>query len=154
MTMQLESSAFQQGTEIPKKYTCDGENVSPPLRWTGDRPGTRSYLLVCHDPDAPRGLFRHWAAYDIPPTWTELKEGYGPESLGDGFRQAVNDFGVPGYGGPCPPKGHGAHHYHFRLMALAVETLPVASSASCAEVEAVAERHVIGEVELVGIYGR
>ena len=85
---------------------------------------------------------------------TGLEEGYGAESLGDGFKQAVNDFGKPGYGGPCPPKGHGAQHYHFRLMALAVETLPVAPSASCAEVEAIAERHAIGEVELVGIYGR
>lgn len=154
MALQLTSPAFEQGGTIPQKYTCDGQNVSPPLRWRGMPDGTRSLVLLCNDPDAPGGLFRHWAAYDIPPEWIELQEGYGPESLAEGFKQAVNDFGKPGYGGPCPPKGHGPHHYHFRLMALAEPDLPLAPGASCAEVEAAAERHVFAEVELVGIYER
>ena len=84
-----------------------------------------------------------------------MKEGEGRAgAAGDGFRQAVNDFGKPGYGGPCPPEGHGLHHYHFRLMALVEPSLPVAPDAGCAEVEALAERHVIGEVGLVGVYQR
>ncbi len=154
MALELTSPVFEQGGAIPRKYTCDGENVSPPLRWRGVPDGTRSFVLLCNDPDAPSGLFRHWAAYDIPPSWIQLEEGYGPQHLADRFKEAVNDVGKPGYGGPCPPKGHGEHHYHFRLMALAEPELPLAPGASCAEVEAAAERQVFAEVELVGIYER
>lgn len=153
MALQLSSSAFEQGAEIPKKYTCEGDNVSPPLRWRDPPPGTRSYLLVCHDPDAPGGTFRHWAAHEIPTERLELKEGDGNERS-EGLEQAVNGFGKAAYGGPCPPEGHGVHHYHFRLMALSEPSLPVASDASCAEVEAVAEPHIIAEAELVGTYQR
>jgi len=152
--MELKSPAFAQGETIPKKYTCEGEDISPPLQWSGAPAETQSFVLVCNDPDAPGGLFHHWAAYDIPAEWSELAEGHGPETLGDGFKQAINDFGKPGYGGPCPPKGHGMHHYHFRLMALAEPDLPVASTASCAEVIAAAERHAVAEIELVGLYAR
>ena len=154
MALELTSPAFAQGGEIPKRYTCDGDNVSPPLRWRGTPDDTRSFVLLCNDPDAPGGIFRHWAAYDIPGDWVELAEGYGAETLGDGFKQAINDFGKPGYAGPCPPRGHGPHHYHFRLMALSEPSLPVAADASCEEVEALAERHVFAEAELVGIYQR
>lgn len=154
MSLELSSPAFAQGGDIPKEYTADGDNVSPPMRWRGTPDGTQSFVLLCNDPDAPGGTFRHWAAYDIPANWLELKEGHGAETLGDGFKQAINDFGKPGYAGPRPPEGHGAHHYHFRLMALSEPSLPVASDASCGEVEAAAERHVFAEVELVGIYER
>jgi Raf kinase inhibitor-like YbhB/YbcL family protein len=154
MALQLTSPAFEQGGEIPKKYTFDGDNVSPPLRWRGTPDGVQSFVLLCNDPDAPGGIFRHWAAYDIPAHWTELAEGHGPETLGNGFKQAINDFGAPGYAGPRPPEGHGVHHYHFRLMALSEPSLPAAPDASCAEVEAIAERHVFAEAELVGTYER
>lgn len=154
MAMRLASSAFAQGAEIPKRHTCEGDDISPPLEWSGAPSGTRSFLLVCDDPDAPSGIFRHWAAYDIPADRSGLREGYGPESLEDGFRQAINGFGKPGYGGPCPPPGHGVHHYHFRLSALSEATLPVASSASCGEVIAVARPYVIEFVELIGTYAR
>ena len=80
-------------------------NLSPPLRWRGTPHGTRSFVLLCHDPDAPGGTFRHWAAYDIPGDRVELTEGHGAETLGDGSKQAVNDFGKPGYAGPCPSPG-------------------------------------------------
>ena len=154
MALELSSSAFGQGEQIPKKYTCDGDNVSPPLRWRGVPDDTRSFVLLCNDPDAPGGTFRHWAVYDIPPDRLELHEGFGPESLQDGLKEGINSFGKPGYGGPCPPKGHGTHHYHFRLMALAEPDLPVATTASCAEVITAAERQAIAEVELVGLYAR
>lgn len=154
MALDLTSPAFGQGEEIPRKYTCGGDNVSPPLGWNGTPDGTRSFVLLCNDPDAPGGTFRHWAAYDIPPDRLELREGHGPETLHDGVRQAINDFGTPGYGGPCPPEGHGAHHYHFRLMALSEPSLPLAPGCSCEEVEAAAERHVFAETELVGLYQR
>jgi hypothetical protein len=154
MPLTLASPAFRQGGDIPRKYTCDGENVSPPFAWSGVPEGTRSFLLVCDDPDAPSGVFRHWAAYDIPADWRGLKEGHGPESLADGFRQAINDFGKPGYAGPCPPRRDKPHHYHFRLSALSEETLPVAPSATCDEVAAVAEPYVLEYVELVGLYRR
>lgn len=154
MTLTLTSSAFGQGETIPKKYTCDGDDVSPPLSWSVVPDGTRSLLLVCDDPDAPSGLFHHWAAYDIPPDWTELGEGYGPESLEESFRQAVNDFGRPGYGGPCPPRGDKPHAYHFRLSALSDVIVSAAPSARCAEVIRLARPYVIEYIELVGFYGR
>ncbi len=154
MALKLSSSAFAQGETIPKQYTCDGRNLSPPLRWSGAPDGTRSFLLVCGDPDAPSGIFHHWAAYDIPADRTGLEAGHGPESLGDGFGQAINDFGKSGYGGPCPPRGHGVHHYHFRLSALSEASLPVTSSATCVEVMAIAQPYIIEFVELIGTYSR
>src|SRR5690606_5678044 len=117
MAFTLESPAFENGQTIPEAYVREGGNLSPPLRWSGAPAGTRSFLLVVEDPDAPRGVFRHWAVYDIVAERTELPEGTaGPER----FRQGVNDFGNDRYDGPRPPKGHGIHHYHFRLSALDV----------------------------------
>ena len=154
MALALTSLAFGQGERIPKKYTADGENISPPLRWSGTPDETGSFVLLCNDPDAPGGIFRHWAVYDIPADRLELKEGHGPETLRDGLKQAINDFDRPGYSGPCPPEGDGAHRYHFRLMALSEPSLPLGPHASCEEVEAAAARHVCAETELVGLYER
>jgi len=154
MPLKLTSSAFEQGGTIPRKYTCDGENKSPPLSWSGVPDGTQSFLLVCDDPDAPGGVFHHWAAYNIPAGWTTLSGGHGPETLVNDFQQAINDFGKPGYGGPCPPRGHKPHAYHFRLSALDTTIVSAAPSASCVEVMALARTHVIEFIELVGYYGR
>ncbi len=154
MTLTLTSHAFDQGEGIPKKYSCEGDDVSPGLRWAGVPEGTKSLLLVCDDPDAPGGTFHHWAVYNIPPDRDGLPEGFGPESLEGGLRQAVNDFGRPGYGGPCPPRGHGLHHYHFRLSALSEPNLPVGPDASCVEVQEAARPYEISFVELVGTYER
>ena len=152
MPLRLTSMAFQHGGDIPNKYTCEGENVSPPLAWSGAPEGTRSFLLVCDDPDAPSEVFHHWAAFDIPPDWRALKEGHSAESLAKGFRQAVNDFGKSGYLGPCPPRGDKPHRYHLRLSALNEPSLPAAPSASCLEVITLAEPYVLEFVELVGLY--
>ena len=154
MALTLTSDAFVQGGDIPKEYTCDGENKSPPLAWSGVPEAARSLLLVCDDPDAPGGVFHHWAAYDIPPDRTWLTEGLGAESIARGIAMAINDFDKPGYAGPCPPKGDPPHRYHFRLSALSEAELPVASSATCEEVITLARPYVLEFVELVGHYGR
>ncbi len=116
--MRLNSTAFADGSAIPRRFTCDDADLSPPLNWSDAPTGTRSFTLLCDDPDAPAGTWHHWAAYDIPSTLTMLAEGAASDAEQLGFKQAINDFQRPGYGGPCPPRGHGLHHYHFRLLAL------------------------------------
>lgn len=152
--MELRSSRFRNRTTIPRRYTCDGENVSPPLQW-GDAPAsTRSFVLLCDDPDAPAGIWHHWAAYDIAADQTELAEDAARQPAGKGFAQAINDFRQVGYGGPCPPHQHGIHHYHFRLLALSVDHLRVGVKASCREIDREARKHVIAEAILIGLYQR
>jgi len=114
--MRLTSSAFGNGGEIPARFTCDGENLSPPLAWTGAPKGTHSFAIVCSDRDAPSGVFYHWAVFDIAGSIDRLPEYCRPESAALG--QAINDFHRGGYGGPCPPHGHGRHRYCFTLYAL------------------------------------
>lgn len=152
--MELRSSAFVGGTVIGRRFTCDGKNISPPLEWSDAPIGTRSFALLCDDPDAPAGTWHHWAVYDMPKAQLSLPEGIGARGSKDKFKQAINDFGEPGYGGPCPPRGHGPHHYHFRLLALSVDSLSIESDADCRAVEREARKHVIGEASLVGLYER
>jgi len=149
--MKLVSSAFADGAAIPRRFTCDGENLSPPLQWSGVPAGTRSFVLLCDDPDAPAGTWHHWAVYDIPPVLTELAHGAAQNTK---MKQAVNDFRKAGYGGPCPPQGHGPHHYHFRLLALSTDQLRAKSNASCPDIEREARKHAIAEAILVGWYER
>src|SRR5438552_2488934 len=118
MSLELISSAFRRGKPIPKPYTRDGGNVSPPLRWNAPPAGTRSLALICEDPDAPRGAFTHWVVFNLPATSPGLNEGVPPQTkLRDGTGQGTNDFGAVGYGGPAPPPGK-PHHYQFKLFAL------------------------------------
>ena len=126
-----------------------------PRRCTGRprRATARSFVLLCDDPDAPAGTWHHWAAYDIAAGQTGLSEG-ASRAGGRKFKQAINDFHRAGYGGPCPPRGHGRHRYHFRLLALAVDRLSLGAKPSCREVEREARRHVVAEATLVGIYQR
>jgi Raf kinase inhibitor-like YbhB/YbcL family protein len=152
--MQLSSTAFSSDSAIPRRFTCDGENLSPQLDWRTVPPTTRSLVLLCDDPDAPAGQWHHWAAYDIKADQTGLVEGAGHGSGAVPFKQAINDFHRAGYGGPCPPRGHGRHRYHFRLLALSVDHLSFGTRPSCREVEREARRHVIAEATLVGIYER
>ena len=154
MPLTLISPAFVQGGDIPQKYTCDGDNISPPFAWFGVPDDTRSFVLICDDPDAPSGLFYHWAAFDIPGHWPGLDEGHRAETLANGFRQAINDFGKPGYAGPCPPRGDKPHRYHFRLSALSEPSLPAAPGATCVEILTLAEPYILDAYELVGHYGR
>lgn len=146
--MSLRSDAFQDGAAIPAQYTCDGANQSPALSWGEPPQGTKSLALVVDDPDAPNGTFRHWGAYDIPASTRSIAAG---QSAG---LQALNDMGKPGYGGPCPPKGHGAHRYRFKLFALSVERLEVGANPKVLDVETAATRHAIGRGELIGTYER
>lgn len=154
MAFVLNSPAFADGQAIPAKYTCDGENVSPPLEWRGAPAETRSFVLILDDPDAPSGLFRHWAVYNIPPDRTGLPEGAGSGAAREGLPQGVNDFGQRRYDGPCPPRGHGPHLYHFRLAALDTPHLELPPTIKVAEVWTTARPYMIGEAELVGQYGR
>jgi Raf kinase inhibitor-like YbhB/YbcL family protein len=144
----LASDAFQDGRPIPAEYTCDGSNRSPPLTWSEPPQGTKSFALVIDDPDAPSGTFRHWGLFNILASTRSIDAG---QSAGT---SVVNDFGNPGYGGPCPPKGHGPHHYHFKLFALDVDQLSVGANARVIDVENESNRHAIAKGELVGTYER
>lgn len=152
--MLLSSSAFHDRAVIPRHFTCDGEDLSPPLEWCDIPEGTRSFALLCDDPDAPAGTWHHWAAYDIPATQTALLADASAHAGGQGFKQAINDFQRPGYGGPCPPRGHGSHRYHFRLLALSVDHLNLRKGAACRDVAREARKHVLAEAVLIGIYQR
>jgi len=150
--MRLGSSALVDGATIPKRFTCDGQDLSPPLEWSGAPAETRSFVLLCDDP--PAGTWHHWAAYDITGEHAGLAEGASRRADQEGFKQAINDFHRPGYGGPCPPRGHGPHHYHFRLLALSVNHLPLRSNPSCRDIEREARKHLIAEATLSGLYER
>jgi Raf kinase inhibitor-like YbhB/YbcL family protein len=152
--MKLNSTGFTNGAPIPRRYTCDGEDLSPPLAWSGAPAATRSFVLLCDDPDAPGGTWHHWAVYDIPADQTKLTENAGRTGTSQSFKQAVNDFQKLGYGGPCPPRGHGIHHYHFRLLALSVERLALHDKPSCGNVEQEARKHAVAEATLIGVYQR
>lgn len=151
--MRLTSSAFDSGRAIPRQYTADGRNESPPLTW-GDPPaGTRSFALVCEDLDAPKGHFTHWLAYNLPAEARELGDGFPNEpTLPDESAQGVNGFGTVGYGGPSPPPGK-PHRYVFRVHALDAR-LDLPAGCSRDRVVAAMSDHVLAEGELVGTYGR
>jgi len=151
--MKLRSSAFADGSAIPRTFSCEGEDISPPLEWSDAPATTKSFALLCEDPDAPGGTWHHWAAYDIASTQTSLPADAGRDAQKLGFKQAINDFEKPGYGGPCPPRGE-PHHYHFRLLALSVAQLPIGEAASCSRVASEARKHMIAEATLVGIFRR
>lgn len=151
--MQLTSTAFDNDTPIPARYTGEAEDVSPELSWHGAPDKTRSFAVVCHDPDAPlispRGTygFVHWTLYNVPGTVTGLPEGVSEYTTGK------NDFGNTGYGGPMPPEGHGEHKYYFWVLALDAE-LDLAGGLSLWELLEKIEPHVIGMNRLIGTYER
>jgi Raf kinase inhibitor-like YbhB/YbcL family protein len=153
MSIEVTSTAFQQGTSIPKKYTSDGADVSPPLRWSDPPAGTKSFTLIVDDPDAPRGIWVHWVLYSLPAQTRELEEGVPTiPTLPSGAKQGKNDFGNIGYGGPAPPKGK-AHRYFFKLYALEVAVdLPVGSTK--AEVEHAMKGRILAQGQLMGTYQR
>jgi len=153
MAFELTSGAFRPGETIPKKYTCDGEDASPPLAWKDPPAGTKAFALVCDDPDAPAGTWVHWVAWDMPGTATSLPENVPKTAtLPDGTRQGTNDFKKVGYGGPCPPRG-GPHRYFFKLYALD-GPIGLAAGATKADVVKAVGGHTVGQAELMVRYAR
>jgi len=153
MAFALKSTAFSNGGEIPRKYTCSGENVSPALNWI-DPPGqARSLALIVDDPDAPAGTWTHWIIWNIPAQVTSFPEDVPiQESLPNGARQGKNDFGRIGYGGPCPPPGR-PHRYFFRLYALDA-ILDLKPGAARGELESAMKPHVLAHAEWMGLFKR
>jgi Raf kinase inhibitor-like YbhB/YbcL family protein len=151
--IQLTSAAFGHGSRIPGVNTCEGEDTSPPLKWTAPPGGTQSLALVCDDPDAPRGTWVHWVLYNLPKETVELNPGVPavPE-LPSGARQGRNDSGGVGYMGPCPPPGK-PHRYFFRLYALDI-SLSLPAGASKADLERAMDQHILGQGTLMGTYER
>ncbi len=150
----MSSQDIKDGQPIAAVYTCDGADQSPQLSWPEPPPPTKSFALVVDDPDAPHGTFRHWGVFNIPDTQTSIDRGSGNGGSNKNFTQAVNDFGKPGYGGPCPPKGHGPHRYRFKLYALDMERLPLGPDAKVEEVEQMAQLHTIAKAEITATYER
>jgi Raf kinase inhibitor-like YbhB/YbcL family protein len=152
-TITLTSPAFAAGAPIPKKYTCDGKDASPPLKWGGVPLGTRSLALICDDPDAPSGTWVHWVIYAIPPATVDLPEGVPARAtLSSGARQGTNDFKRTGYGGPCPPPGT-PHHYVFRIYALD-QAPALGPGATQADLLRAMQGHVLSQGQLMGTYRR
>jgi hypothetical protein len=140
MAFKLMVSAFAEGAMIPKLHTCEGADLSPSLEWSGEPPETRSFALLVDDPDAPVGTWNHWLLFDLPPSVRSLAQGYQPGKLG--------------YGGPCPPTGHGPHRYFFRLYAVAAPSLGLAAGARRAEVDNALKGHILAEAQYMGRYER
>jgi len=152
MSLVLKSAAFSEGGWIPEKYTCDGDNVSPPLEWSGLPAGTTSLALICDDPDAPMGTWVHWVVFNIPPETDGLPENVPPErELKQGGLQGINDFRKIGYGGPCPPGG--THRYFFKLYALDCR-LDLPAGITKAQLMAAMEGHILDQAVLMGRYSR
>jgi Raf kinase inhibitor-like YbhB/YbcL family protein len=153
MPLTITSPAFKHGEVIPTRHTRDGDNLSPPLEWRDAPPETKSFVLIVEDPDAPSGTFRHWAMYNIPASETGLPEGASGQGR-SGVGEGVNGFRNTRYDGPQPPKGHGPHHYHFRLAALDAERLDMPASAKAEDIWAKAQPHIIAEAEMIGVRER
>jgi len=155
----IKSPAFADGDTMPVKFTCDGNDVSPKLQWSGVPDNAKSLALICDDPDAPLGTWVHWVIFNIPPDVDEFDEKYTPSkglskafSRGEGPIDGINDFRCYGYNGPCPPKGP-AHRYYFKLYALDM-ALNLKTGATKADVEQAMHGHVIAQTELIGKYQR
>lgn len=154
MTLTLKSRAFENGDEIPSKYTCAGDDVSPALTWAGVPETARSLVLIIDDPDAPdpkapKMTWVHWVLYNMPPDVTGLSEGTKPAELPPGTEEGLNDWKRTGYGGPCPPIGR--HRYFHKLYALDT-VLENLNKPTKAKVEAAMQGHVIAQAELLGTY--
>ena len=154
MALNLSSSAFAPDGAIPSVYTCEGNDVSPPLAWSGVPAGTKSLALIVDDPDAPdpaqpRMTWVHWVLYDIPPTANGLSEAVATAALPPGTREGLNDWGRTGYGGPCPPIGR--HRYFHKLYALDA-VLPDLGEPDKAALERAMQGHILAQAELIGTY--
>jgi len=152
MAITITSSAFTEGAMIPKKYTCDAEDISPDLKWSGVPQEAKSLTLICDDPDAPVGTWVHWVLFNIPADTTALPAGIPAEAvLKNGARHGQNDFRKLGYGGPCPPGG--THRYYFKIYALDT-LLTLESGSTKAQLLGAMKGHILAEGQLMGRYKR
>ncbi len=152
MTIKLTSAAFQEGGSIPRQYTCDGQNISPPLEWDTVPARAKTIVLIADDPDAPAKTWVHWVIFDIPATAKSLPENISPnKSTAVGGKQGTNDFKKLGYGGPCPPSG--THRYYFKIYALD-KALELAGEVTKDQVLKAMDGHVLGQGQLMGTYRR
>ncbi len=152
MEIKITSSAFEESGMIPAKYTCDGADVSPPLKWDAVPEGTKSIALISDDPDAPVGTWVHWVIFGLPADTRELAENITPDkTLPNGAKQGTSDFGRIGYGGPCPPSG--THRYFFKIYALDAE-LALEAGARKRDLLRAMEGHILAEGQLMGKYKR
>ncbi|MGD0745308.1 MAG: YbhB/YbcL family Raf kinase inhibitor-like protein [Verrucomicrobiota bacterium] len=153
MSIQITSAAFADGQPIPAKYTCDGNDVSPPLQWTNAPANVKSFALIADDPDAPVGTWVHWVAYDLPAGTSALPENVAQtQTIAGNAKQGMNDFRRPGYGGPCPPPGK-PHRYFFKIYALDV-TLGLKPGVTKNDLLKAMEGHVLAQGQLMGTYQR
>lgn len=150
--MKISSDAFTNGALIPSDYSCEGDDLSPVLNWSDIPEKTKSFALTCVDPDAPMGDWIHWIAWNIPAKWTSLPKGIDAKDQSQ-FIQGTNSWGKTGYGGPCPPIGHGPHRYYFTLFALDTE-LKLDTSAKLNDLLKTIDKHIIGKAVLMGKYER
>lgn len=150
----LKCPGFKEGERLPKDYTCEGKNISPNLVWENVPEGTKSFVIICDDPDAPGKTWVHWVIFNIPATAKQISEGVASlPTLPDGSIQGKNDFGKIGYGGACPPKGGGDHRYFFKIYALDI-TLALNSGVRKEDVKNRMKEHVLGQGILMGVYSR
>ncbi len=153
MNLSITSPAFAEGQPIPPQYTCQGGDISPLLQWTNVPANTKSFALICDDPDAPMGTWMHWVLYDLPPTTVRLPEDVPrTPTIAGNAKQGINDFQRPGYGGPCPPPGK-PHRYYFKLYALD-RMLDLKPGSTKKEIEAAMKGHILAEGRLMGTYQR
>jgi hypothetical protein len=152
--LQLTSPAFDEGEEIPLEYTGKGENISPPLSWNGVPEGTKSFVLIMEDPDAPLGTWIHWVVYDIPSASTSLEKDISQDAaLPDGTKQGLNSFRWTGYGGPNPPPGK-PHRYVFSLYAVDMKLENIPPASNMGRVLRAIQGHILGWARLTGTFGR
>lgn len=152
MEIKITSSAFDENAMIPAKYTCDGEDISPPLEWDNVPEGTQSIAIIADDPDAPMGTFVHWVLFNLPGDTRQLPENVPTKgTLDNGAVQGITGFGRTGYGGPCPPSG--THRYFFKIYALDTKVELTSSAGKSQLLEAMAG-HILGQGQLMGRYSR
>ncbi|MCJ7777236.1 MAG: YbhB/YbcL family Raf kinase inhibitor-like protein [Sedimentisphaerales bacterium] len=152
MDIKVTSSAFKDEGLIPAKYTCDGDDISPPLQWDAVPQGAKSIALISDDPDAPMGTWVHWVLFNLPAEKNNLEENIPPDkTLPNGARQGANDFGRIGYGGPCPPSG--THRYFFKIYALDTK-LSLQAGAKKSDLLKAMQGHILGQGQLTGKYKR
>ena len=151
-SLEIKSDAFKEGGYIPARYTCESDNLSPPLSWSKAPEGTKSFALICDDPDAPMGTWVHWVVFNIPPEITYLEENaLGRGKILSGIREGINDFRKHAYGGPCPPSG--THRYFFKVYALDT-MLDISPNSQKSDLENAMKGHILAEGQIIGLYKR